>query len=214
MVDSQQVEYVPIKVTAGILLYIGAGIYNSIAGAIKELVSNSFDADAINVIISTNYPNFNEIRVVDDGIGMSSVRLKQAMQTIGSSLKGTIEPGRISKGYNRPIIGHLGIGLMALSQICLKAKIESQEPDSETKFIAELDFSEFKTREQEQIEVAKLEILRDMYGGVDVMKDKLDDPSLDIDERAEIEGVYNLAVKAQEILDTSDGPDLEGKRQI
>ncbi len=211
MVDSQQVEYVPIKVTAGILLHIGAGIYNSIAGAIKELVSNSFDADAINVIISTNYPNFNEIKVVDDGIGMSSVRLKQAMQTIGSSLKGTIEPGRISKGYNRPIIGHLGIGLMALSQICLKAKIESQEPDSETKFIAELDFSEFKTREQEQIEVAKLEILRDMYGGVDVMKDKLDDPSLDIDERAEIEGVYNLAVKAQEILDTSDGPDLEGE---
>lgn len=210
LTGDQKFEYVPIKVTAGILLHIGAGIYNSVAGAIKELVSNSFDADAKNVIISTNYPYFDEIRVSDDGIGMSSVRLRQAMQTIGSSLKGTIEEIRISKKFGRPIIGHLGIGLMALSQVCSKAKIESQEEGVDVKFVAELNFSEFKQKEREQIEIAKLEILRDKYGGIEVMKDKLDYPNLDLDERAEIEEVYKLAVQADKLLDSK--PDHGGEQ--
>ncbi len=196
----QKVEYVAIKVTAGILLHIGAGIYNSVAGALKELVSNSFDADAENVLISTNYPYFDEIRVSDDGIGMSSTRLRQAMQTIGSSLKGVVDESRMSKKHNRPIIGHLGIGLMALSQVCCKAKIESQEEGSDLKFVAELDFSAFKQREQQQIDVAKLEILRDMYGGVDTMKERLGNPTIDDDERAELEDIYKLAVQAEELL--------------
>lgn len=147
-------EYVPIKVTAGVILHIGAGIYSSVAGAIKELVSNSFDADATQVIINTNYPNFDEIKVVDNGVGMSAVRFKQAMQSIGSSLKGTLDTVRFTKS-KRPIIGHLGIGLMALSQVCAKAEIESQIQGSDTKFVAILDFSEFQRREQEQIEIAR-----------------------------------------------------------
>ena len=207
--DDQKVEYIAIKVTAGILLHIGAGIYNSVAGALKELVSNSFDADAENVIISTNYPHFDEIKVSDDGIGMSSTRIRQAMQTIGSSLKGVVDESRMSKKHNRPIIGHLGIGLMALSQVCSKARIESQEEGAEIKFIAELDFSAFKQREYEQLEGAKLEILRDMYGGIDVMKEKLDDPTLDEDERAELEDVYLLAVQAEELLTLK--PDSRGE---
>src|SRR5258706_2271914 len=200
--DAQKVEYIAIKVTAGILLHIGAGIYNSVAGAIKELVSNSFDADAEAVIISTNYPHFDEIKVSDNGIGMSSSRLRQAMQTIGSSLKGVASEGRISEMFSRPIIGHLGIGLMALSQVCSKAKIESQEIESDVKFVAELDFSEFKQREQEQIEVAKLEIFRDMNGGIDKMKEKLLDPSLDDDERAELEDAIKLAKDAEKLLNS------------
>jgi hypothetical protein len=207
--DDQKPQYIPIKVTAGIILHIGAGIYNSVAGALKELVSNSFDADAENVIIFTNYPQFDEIRASDDGSGMSALRLRQAMQTIGSSLKGTPDEPRISQKFKRPIIGHLGIGLMALSQVCAKARIESQEMGSVVKFIAELDFSEFKQRETQQIEIAKLEILRDMYGGIDTMKEKLEDPALDPDERAEIEEVYNLAVRAEKAL--GEDPGLEGE---
>ena len=55
-------EQIPLKVTSGVLLHIGAGIYNSVAGALKELVSNSFDADATRVVISTDYPKFEQIR--------------------------------------------------------------------------------------------------------------------------------------------------------
>jgi len=75
-------EQIPLKVTSGILLHIGAGIYNSVAGAIKELVSNSFDADATRVVISTGYPRFEQIRVVDNGLGMTPAYFAEAMQSI------------------------------------------------------------------------------------------------------------------------------------
>lgn len=151
-------EYVPIKVTAGILIHIGAGIYNSVAGAIKELVSNSFDADATQVLITTDYPRFQEIKVVDDGLGMTDDRFREAMRSIGTSLKGTVEPRRSSTKFKRPVIGHLGIGLMALSQVCAKAEIESQAEGSTSKFLAILDFSQFQKRESEQKEAATFNI--------------------------------------------------------
>ena len=83
----KNIEYVPIKVTTGILFHIGAGIYQSIAGALKELISNSYDADATEVLISTDYPNFTQIKVVDNGSGMTKTRFRQAMATVGSSLQ-------------------------------------------------------------------------------------------------------------------------------
>src|ERR1700752_902635 len=143
---ADNIEYVPLEVTAGVLVHIGAGIYHSVAGALKELISNSYDADSPQVIISTNYPRFEQIRVVDRGLGMTSIRFKQAMRSIGSSLKGVLEPKRLTRKYDRPVIGRLGIGMLALSQICSKATIESQVEGSELKFVAELDFSQFKKK--------------------------------------------------------------------
>ncbi len=152
-------EYVPIRVTAGILMHIGAGIYSSVAGAIKELVSNSFDADATQVLIDMDYPAFNEIKVVDNGCGMGRDRFKQAMQSIGSSLKRTLEIREQTRKHKRPIIGHLGIGLMALSQVCASAEIESQEEGSDTKFRATIDFAQFQKREAEQKVEATISVL-------------------------------------------------------
>jgi hypothetical protein len=163
--DDKGIEYIPLKVTSGIILKIGAGIYNSVAGAIKELVSNSFDADATSVVISTDYPNFEEIKIVDNGSGMTRERFKMAMRHIGSSLKGIVqEKTRISEIYKRPVIGHLGIGLMALSQICDEAVIESKVKDSNIKFTAKLDFSDFRNRENEQQRLAQIEILQREFG--------------------------------------------------
>src|SRR2546423_1362303 len=105
----KDIEYVPIKVTTGILFHIGAGIYQSIAGALKELVANSYDADATEVLISTDYPNFMQIKVVDNGSGMTKTRFRQAMATVGSSLKMILDPARQTPKYSRPIIGKLGI---------------------------------------------------------------------------------------------------------
>lgn len=60
------IQYLPIKVNEKILLHIGRGIYPSVADVIKELVHNAFDADAERVVISTDYPEFNEIQVLDN----------------------------------------------------------------------------------------------------------------------------------------------------
>ena len=211
MTDHQEPIYIPIRVTAGVILRIGAGIYHSVAGALKELVSNSFDADATAVIITTNYPDFDEIKVVDNGSGMTDKRFGIAMQTIGSSLKGVIDQTRLSPKYKRPIIGHLGIGFMALTQICDEVTVESQVEGSDTKFVADIDFSVFDKNERQHTHLSTLEILNEQYGGVENAKNKLLDVSLDPDIRKKLEWYLELIVPVVEnqLEEVSEKPDDE-----
>ncbi len=196
-------EQIPIKVTSGVLLHIGAGIYNSVAGAIKELVSNSFDADATRVVISTDYPKFEQIKVVDNGHGMTPAYFVEAMQSIGSSLKGVLQPSGLTPIFKRPIIGHLGIGLMALTQVCDEATIESQAVGFDTKFVAKLDFSEFRRRKQRQMEAAKMDIFRELpaaYGGIEAMRQRLEHLDSETDQYIEMLAQIELASRAEKVF--------------
>ena len=53
--------------------HLGLRMYSTLAPALAEIISNSYDADATNVIVTlieeNGYPK--EIKVVDDGIGLS-----------------------------------------------------------------------------------------------------------------------------------------------
>lgn len=201
------VEYIPLKVSAGVLLQIGAGIYDSVAAAFKEFVSNAFDADASAVTILTDYPRFEQIKIVDDGSGMSEKRFKQAMQMIGTSLKGTIDPIRVTPKYKRPIIGRLGIGLMALSQLCNKAIIESTVKGEASKFVAELDFSANQSQE-----AAQLDVFREQFGGLDNMKQILASPQTPDYLRREVQEYYDLARQADIKLTLKKLEDPEGEQ--
>lgn len=201
------VEYIPLKVSAGVLLQIGAGIYDSVAAAFKEFVSNAFDADASAITILTDYPRFEQIKIVDDGSGMSAQRFKQAMQMIGTSLKGTIDPIRVTPKYKRPIIGRLGIGLMALSQLCNKAIIESTVKGEPSKFVAELDFSANQSQE-----AAQLDVFREQYGGLENMKQILASPQTPEHLRREVQEYYDLALQANIELLEKKLEDPEGEQ--
>lgn len=207
-------ELIPMKVTAGVLLHIGAGIYHSVAGAIKELVSNSFDADATRVVISTDYPRFDQITVRDNGTGMTASYFTKAMRSIGSTLKGVLEPSRQTPVLERPMIGHLGIGLMALSQVCDQATIESQAAGADTKFVARLDFTQFRGRRQEQVEAAKLDMFRELAkrrGGIEPMKALLDRLDPESDDYTELLAELELAVEAYKLFEERglDEPESE-----
>ncbi|MGB0388036.1 MAG: ATP-binding protein [Ardenticatenaceae bacterium] len=200
-----EIQYLPIKVNEKILLHIGRGIYPSVAGVIKELVHNAFDADAEQVVISTGYPYFEEIRVFDTGHGMSLERFKMALTSVGNSMKDTIDQRRTTKKYKRPIIGRLGIGLMALSQICDKAIIESQEPGTTSKFSAVIDFSRFR---QKGLERTSLSVLSSYYGGIEVLRRQLEEEGLEPEQREELKLRLKLAVEADEVRQEK-GFDLE-----
>ena len=102
------------------------GIYRQPGSAIRELVSNAFDADATRVIIKTDAPRFERISVEDDGHGMSPDALANMLLHIGGSAKrsshgaalgvtsGT-DPSRSPGG--RQLIGKIGIGLFSVSQL-------------------------------------------------------------------------------------------------
>ena len=68
------------------------------------------------VRITTNYPNFYQLSVEDNGKGFTKEDFENLMEGgIGNSEKRTEEEPLIN---NRPIIGRLGIGMLGIAQIC------------------------------------------------------------------------------------------------
>ena len=105
---------------------LSRGLYRSNATAFKELVSNAYDADATIVRIDTNYPEFDFLSCVDNGTGMSLEQFQRYFndEGIGSCIKRKNKRDRTEK-FNRPVIGRLGIGMLAIGQLCHSFEIES-----------------------------------------------------------------------------------------
>jgi len=157
-----------IRVSKKILADVSSGIYRTPANALKEIVSNAFDGGAHRVHISTNAPYFDVFTCEDDGEGMSAEQFNQIMQRIGSSNKRA--GGNISKTSSRPIIGKIGIGLLAVAQICNKFSVISKRKGSKTYFHATIDLKQFDEIEKENaylqgegnIDLGKYEIEEDL----------------------------------------------------
>jgi hypothetical protein len=116
-----------IKVHEKALAHLSRGLYRSPASALRELVSNAWDANARSVWINTNYPNFFQLSVQDDGDGFTKEDFETLMAGgIGNSEKPRKEEPLINA---RPTIGRLGIGLLGIAQICGSFTITSKTKD-------------------------------------------------------------------------------------
>ena len=106
------------------LAHLSRGLYRSPASALRELVSNAWDANATHVLISTNYPQFVQISVQDNGDGFSRDEFEKLMAGgIGNSEKRRVDRPRI---HGRPLIGRLGIGMLGIAQICGRFEVSSK----------------------------------------------------------------------------------------
>jgi Histidine kinase-, DNA gyrase B-, and HSP90-like ATPase len=108
-----------------VLARITEGIYRQPASALRELVSNAYDADATEVVILTDAPRFGQITVRDNGRGLSPEVLTQLVKHIGVSAKrsekgkelGVTSPANVNRSEGgRQLIGKLGIGLFSVAQ--------------------------------------------------------------------------------------------------
>ncbi|MBS1687531.1 MAG: ATP-binding protein [Bacteroidetes bacterium] len=145
---SKGIESIPIEVSSRILRHISRGIYRSPAGALKELVSNSYDAGSQKVTINTGYPVIDKIVVTDNGKGMTESKFKDIITQIGFSEKNIgeeIDVINSSRKTKRKTIGHYGIGFLAIGQLAKKATIMSKASDSVTGIKVTLDFDQFET---------------------------------------------------------------------
>ncbi len=131
----------PINVAASIIADISAGIYRSPAGALKELISNAFDADALSVRISTGWPKFNTFTCTDDGQGMTAGEFRRIMSYIGGSSKRDVDES--TPRFQRPVIGRIGIGLLGVAQICRQFTVISSAEGHPKKFQARIDLDPF-----------------------------------------------------------------------
>src|SRR5260370_707646 len=143
----------PIDVAASFIADISAGIYRTPAGALKELISNAFDADATVVHISTNAPNFSTFTCTDDGSGVTPDRFKTIMGLIGGSSKR--DHGETSPIYKRPLIGRIGIGILSIGQICRTFEIFSSAKGSPLKFRARIDLEPYMRPEARRIQLGR-----------------------------------------------------------
>lgn len=108
-----------------VLARITDGIYRQPSSALRELISNAYDADATEVVILTDAPRFAQISIRDNGLGLSPEVLEHLVKHIGGSVKRseegqelgvTAENDQNRSPGGRQLIGKLGIGLFSVAQ--------------------------------------------------------------------------------------------------
>lgn len=115
-----------LKTDERVIARVTDGIYRQPGSALRELISNAYDADATRVVVSTDAPRFERISVEDNGHGMAPEALAHLLLHIGGSAKrseigselgvtAAHDPMRSPNG--RRLIGKIGIGLFSVSQL-------------------------------------------------------------------------------------------------
>lgn len=151
-----------INVSARIIADISSGIYRTPANALKELISNSFDSNARTVIITTGYPDFEVMTCTDDGEGMTVSRFEEVMSRIGGSDKRATRSETVE--LKRPIIGKIGIGILAVAQICRKLTVISSTKEAAKRFEATIDLEPFHEQDAYKYHLKDKQVRIGEYG--------------------------------------------------
>lgn len=127
---------------------ITLGLYREPASAIRELISNAYDADASRVTVKTDVPNFGRIEVEDDGRGMSAAAIEYLLHHVGGSLKrtgagadaGVTKRVGVSPG-GRNLIGQMGIGLYSIARLTRRFTIYTKQQGDKHRYVLEVDLT-------------------------------------------------------------------------
>lgn len=97
-----------IKFDKNTIDHLGIKLYSKFPPVIAELISNSYDADAENVVIEIDYNN-KIVTVTDDGIGMNHEELNENFLKIGRNRRKAEGTG-LSKIKGRKVTGKKDLG--------------------------------------------------------------------------------------------------------
>lgn len=170
---TQHVEDV-LRTSDKVIARVTDGIYRQPGSALRELIANSYDADATWVQVRTDAPQFNSVSVEDNGNGMTPEVLVDLLHNIGGSSKRT-ERGKelgvsssADANYSpggRRLIGKLGIGIFSVSQLSSSFQIITKTAGEEHQTVARIQlhqYSDTRTLEgEDQIEAGRFRIWRE-----------------------------------------------------
>jgi hypothetical protein len=144
--SGKQIEGV-LQTDQRVLARITDGIYRQPASALRELIANSYDADATQVVIETDPPRFDRMVIRDDGCGMGIDTLAYVLEHIGGSLKRTMqgsklevtspEDASLSPG-GRKLIGKIGIGMFSVAQLTPHFQVITKTRGEKARLIADI----------------------------------------------------------------------------
>lgn len=102
-----------LKISPRMLELLSKDLYTNLYFVLAELIANAYDADAENVYVCIDK---NEIRVEDDGVGMSPTKLNEVYLYVGSESRNNQENARTNI-KKRLKMGRKGIGKLAALSI-------------------------------------------------------------------------------------------------
>ncbi|MFT6928398.1 MAG: nitrogen-specific signal transduction histidine kinase [Psychromonas sp.] len=145
--DNEAKNSFSLRPKARILKTLGEELISSETVALIELIKNSYDADAKNVLVEFT----GEIKkgkgciiVSDDGHGMNLNVVQQSWMTIATSNK---KYKTSSQSGKRRVLGEKGIGRFATSRISSELELSSRINASETEIYTLFDWSQFEDDE-------------------------------------------------------------------
>lgn len=197
-----------------IIADISSGLYRSPAAAMKELVTNAYDADAEHVVIETDAPRFRNLVVRDDGSGMTIQHFIRVVTHIGGSQK-RIMGGDLTPNKQRKIIGRIGIGMLAVAQLGFRFYVSSSVKGVPTRFLAEVDLEPFhkddaalvsmgRINENEEVLIGAVRYVDDLPEDPDVHYTVITIPDVRKGLVSEVTSAVRKAVGAKETLSLKD----------
>lgn len=135
------------------------GIYRQPASALRELISNAYDADAKRVVIKTDAPRFDRISIEDDGLGMTPEALAHMLlhiggsakrQAIGKSLGITDSSNPLVSPGGRKLIGKIGIGIFSVAQLTHTFQIITKTKGDDHRTVAVVALKQYSDDGSEQ----------------------------------------------------------------
>lgn len=186
-----------------IIARITDGIYRQPASAIRELISNAYDADATEVVVDTDFPRFEKITIRDNGIGMDEKSLANLIKHIGGSAKRdsygseigvtNSQDSSLSIG-GRTIIGKIGIGLFSVAQLTQQFQIITKKKGNNYRLVADVLL---KTYSEDELDNSE-DILTS--GKVKINRIRADD----VEKSGTDITLFNLRKSALDMLRSSD----------
>jgi len=119
--------------------HLGVRMYSTLPPALAEIISNSYDADAsaVSITLIEDKGRPKEIKVTDDGIGLSLDEINEKFLVIGRNRR--IDDGNPSVKFGRLPTGKKGLGKLALFGLAKTITILSRKNGKQNEFVLDWD---------------------------------------------------------------------------
>ncbi|WP_177330902.1 sensor histidine kinase [Pseudomonas sp. AAC] len=140
-------DELPFEIAARLPIQLGRQSISSSMVAISELIKNSYDAGAKEVILEfiETSDNTKSMLITDDGEGMSFDEIQQNWLIIGTSHKTQKEK---SEDSSRVLTGAKGLGRLGADRLCRSLLLQTKRTDDDYAIELEIEWSAYENSDR------------------------------------------------------------------